>query len=165
MDFFLTNMQLFTSQDVNSWTGVVWIIVMFLSAVWTLILTAPIHCRGFIGEQDVMLNFYKFVPMKNKIIFILDGLRASTFSENFHFWWTISNMCASTVLTRLKATAKYSALCWWEQLVYLFNCSKIKHKACARCCGCTKYPQTKKKSIRRWQLKMKIFMCVSNSTV
>ncbi len=27
------------------------IIVMFLSAVWTLILTAPIHCRGSIGEQ------------------------------------------------------------------------------------------------------------------
>ncbi len=24
---------------------------MFLSAVWTLILTAPIHCRGSIGEQ------------------------------------------------------------------------------------------------------------------
>ncbi len=30
-----------------------WIIVMFLSAVWTLILTAPIHCRGFIGEQEM----------------------------------------------------------------------------------------------------------------
>ncbi len=28
-----------------------WIIVMFLSAVWTLILTAPIHCRASIGEQ------------------------------------------------------------------------------------------------------------------
>ncbi len=24
---------------------------VFLSAVWTLILTAPIHCRGSIGEQ------------------------------------------------------------------------------------------------------------------
>ncbi len=24
---------------------------MFLSAVWTLILTAPIHCRASIGEQ------------------------------------------------------------------------------------------------------------------
>jgi len=24
---------------------------MFLSAVWTLILTAPIHCRGAISEQ------------------------------------------------------------------------------------------------------------------
>ncbi len=27
------------------------IIVMFLSAVWTLILTAPIHCRASIAEQ------------------------------------------------------------------------------------------------------------------
>ncbi len=28
-----------------------WIIVMFLSAVWTLILTAPIHYRWSISEQ------------------------------------------------------------------------------------------------------------------
>ncbi len=34
---------LLSSPDVNWWTGVVWIIVMFLSA---LILTAPIHCRA-----------------------------------------------------------------------------------------------------------------------
>ncbi len=34
-DLFLTNTQLLSSQDVNWWTGVVWIIVMFLSAVWT----------------------------------------------------------------------------------------------------------------------------------
>ncbi len=35
------------------WSGVdyLWMIVMFLSAVWTLILTAPIHCRGSTGEQ------------------------------------------------------------------------------------------------------------------
>ncbi len=51
MDLFLTNTPLFTSQYINWWTGVVWIIVMFLSAVWTLILMAPIHCRGSIGEQ------------------------------------------------------------------------------------------------------------------
>ncbi len=43
INFFIINTQLFTSQEVNWWTGVVWIIVMFLSAVWTLILTAPIH--------------------------------------------------------------------------------------------------------------------------
>ncbi len=30
-----------------------WLIVMFLSVVWTLILTAPIHCRGFIAEQVI----------------------------------------------------------------------------------------------------------------
>ncbi len=42
-----------------------WIIVMFLSAVWTLILTAPIQCRGPIGEQ-VMLHFSKSVPVKKQ---------------------------------------------------------------------------------------------------
>jgi len=38
-------MQVFSSQG---WTGVVWIIVMFLSA---LILTAPIHCRASVAER------------------------------------------------------------------------------------------------------------------
>ncbi len=50
MDSYFSWKQLFTSQDINWWTGVVWIIV-FLSAVWTLILTAPIHCRASIAEQ------------------------------------------------------------------------------------------------------------------
>ncbi len=55
MDFFTRSSIIMdydnSSQDINWWTGVVWIIVVFLSAVWTLILTAPIHCRGAIGEQ------------------------------------------------------------------------------------------------------------------
>ncbi len=34
MDLFLIILQLFTSQDINWWTGVMQIIVMFLSAVW-----------------------------------------------------------------------------------------------------------------------------------
>ncbi len=51
LDLFLTNMQLFASQDINTLTGFVWIILMFLSAVWTLILTAPIHCRASIAEE------------------------------------------------------------------------------------------------------------------
>ncbi len=46
MDLF----QLLASQDVNWWTGVVWIscglLWCFLSAVWTLNLMAPIHCRA-----------------------------------------------------------------------------------------------------------------------
>ncbi len=33
--------------DGLEWCG----LLMFLSAVWTLILTAPIHCRGSIAEQ------------------------------------------------------------------------------------------------------------------
>ncbi len=52
MDLFITNMQLFSSQDINWRTGdYLWIIVMFLSAVWTLILTAPIHWRASFGER------------------------------------------------------------------------------------------------------------------
>ncbi len=39
--------KLYASQDVS----VVYCDV--LSAVWTLILTAPIHCRGSIGEQVI----------------------------------------------------------------------------------------------------------------
>jgi len=37
------------------WSGVdyLWIIVMFLSAVWTLILMAPIHCGETIDEQGM----------------------------------------------------------------------------------------------------------------
>ncbi len=43
----------FTGRQLMDWSGVdyLWIIVMFLSAVWTLILTAPIHCWGSIGEE------------------------------------------------------------------------------------------------------------------
>ncbi len=53
--------------DVNWWTEMLWIIVMFLSVVWTLILTAPIHLRWSIGEQ-VMLNFSNLFQWRNKLI-------------------------------------------------------------------------------------------------
>ncbi len=71
------------------WSGVdhLWIIVMFLSVVWTLILTAPIHYRGSIGEQ-VMWCYISpnLFWWRNKLIYILDDLRVRTFSANFHFW-------------------------------------------------------------------------------
>ncbi len=38
-----TPVQQLTSSEVNQ-VNYLWIIVIFLSAVWTLILTAPIHC-------------------------------------------------------------------------------------------------------------------------
>ncbi len=50
MDLFLTKIQLFASQNIAG-LDYLWIIVMLLSAVWTLILTAPIHCRASIAEQ------------------------------------------------------------------------------------------------------------------
>uniref|UniRef100_A0A8C1AJ33 MOB kinase activator 1Bb n=1 Tax=Cyprinus carpio carpio TaxID=630221 RepID=A0A8C1AJ33_CYPCA len=61
------------------WIGVdyFWIIVMFLSAVWTLILTAPIHCRG--AEQ--VMECYISPNMVSK------------FLANFHFWVNFPFKC------------------------------------------------------------------------
>ncbi len=50
---------------------------MFLSAVWTLILTAPIHCRASIAEQVM----YCYISPRNKLIYILNDPRVSTFSS------------------------------------------------------------------------------------
>ncbi len=49
------------------WSGVdyLWIIGMFLSAVWTLILTAPIHCRASIAER-VMESYISPNLMKKR---------------------------------------------------------------------------------------------------
>ncbi len=70
INFFITNIQLFTSKTLN--VDYLWIIVMFLSAVWTLIPTAPIHYK----------NVFWWT---NNLIYILDGLRVSSFI----FGWTI----------------------------------------------------------------------------
>ncbi len=49
MDLFLTNMQLFHLQDINLWTGVLWITVF--SSCLDSHYDAPIHCGGSIGEK------------------------------------------------------------------------------------------------------------------
>ncbi len=75
-----------SSQDIIWWTEGVWIIEMFLSAVWTLILTAPIHCRASIAEQ--VIECYTSPNMlegRSKLIYILEGLRVNTFSEKLDF--------------------------------------------------------------------------------
>ncbi len=60
------------------------IIVIFLSAVWTLILTAPIHCRGPIGEEVmecyISPNLFWWT---NKLIWMAWGL--VKFQQIFHF--------------------------------------------------------------------------------
>ncbi len=62
-DGFIINMHLFASQASSWWIGMVldylWIIVMLLSPVWTLILTAPIHCRASIDET--LMNVYIYI--------------------------------------------------------------------------------------------------------
>ncbi len=64
-------------------TLIKWCGVMFLSAVWTLILTAPIHCRASIAET-VMECFISPNLMK-KQNYLLDRLMR-TFSAYLNFW-------------------------------------------------------------------------------
>ncbi len=42
-----------------------WIIVKFGSAVWSLILTAPIHCRGSIAEQVMQCYIFRLKHLLN----------------------------------------------------------------------------------------------------
>ncbi len=70
MDLFITNTHLFTSQDVNWWTGVVWITCGLLwcfyqllgLSLWRHPFTAGNHWRA----SHVMANFPKSVPMKKQ---------------------------------------------------------------------------------------------------
>ncbi len=79
--------------DVSSWEQILekcsipslahqWILCMFLSVVWTLILTAPIHCRGSIGEQVCQICSHEETNSTTSWI----RLRVSKFSAKFKFW-------------------------------------------------------------------------------
>ncbi len=71
---------------------------MFLSAVWTLIITAPIHCRGSTGAIDVMLHFSRSVLMKKQTDLHLEWPEdKSIFSQFFIFALTIPLMQANVL--------------------------------------------------------------------
>ncbi len=67
--FVYINIQLLASQDVNWWTGVLWIIVMFLSLMDSR--SDGTHSLQRIHWCDVMLNFSKSTLIKKKLIYIL----------------------------------------------------------------------------------------------
>ncbi len=60
-----------------------WIIVMVLSAVWILILTAPIHCRGCIGEQ--VMYIYQCVTIQKQTCLHL-GWPEGILKQNLIIW-------------------------------------------------------------------------------
>ncbi len=94
-DLFLTNMQLFSSQDINWWTGVVWITCVLLwcfyhlfgLSFWRHPFTAgvTIHCWA----SDGMLHFTKSVPMKKQTRLHLRSSEGESIFQIFIFGWTI----------------------------------------------------------------------------
>ncbi len=97
MDLFLTNTHLFTLQDVNWWTGVVWITCGLLWCFYQLFGFS--FWRHPFTAEDPWVNkwcnttFLK-IWWRNKLIYILDDLRVRTFSANFHFWVNYSYLSA-----------------------------------------------------------------------
>ncbi len=79
----LIDFQLFNSQDINWWTGGVWITCGLLWCFYQMFgLSFWRHPFTAVDPWDVMLHFSKSVQWTNK----LDGLRVRTFPANFHFW-------------------------------------------------------------------------------
>ncbi len=84
----LTNTQLVAPQDVNWWTGVVWITCGLLWCFYQLFgLSFSRH--PFTAEDSLLSKWCNDTFLQiwwgNKLIYILDGLRVSTFSANFNF--------------------------------------------------------------------------------
>ncbi len=89
--------------DELEWCGLLW---CFYQLFGNLILTAPIHCRGYIGQQEMQCYISSnLFWWRSKVMYILDALRLSTFSANFHFftislgiWSLVHLQCTQTFL-------------------------------------------------------------------
>ncbi len=86
--------KLFASQDIHLWTGVVWINCELL---WFYQLFGlSFWRRPFTAEDPLVKRWWNatFLQIwwRNKLIYILDGLRVITFSANFNFWVNYSKM-------------------------------------------------------------------------
>ncbi len=72
--------------------------IMDLLSVWTLFLTAPAAENSLVSTWCNAIS-QNLLQWRNKFIFILDGLRVSTFSAiSFYFWVNYSFKCALIVL-------------------------------------------------------------------
>ncbi len=119
----------------------VWIIVMFLSAVWTHILTAPIHIHCW--ASDVMLHFSKSDEETNLSLSWMDWgwehVQQFVFWVNYSFkelmWWCeVGIVCmffddrwASRTVLPLCLCCSGIVLSWWFQC----RLSWIAFRVCA----------------------------------
>ncbi len=81
---------LLSSQDINWWTGVVWINCGLLWCFYqTLILTAPIHCRASIAETLMQWHISTNLMKKQTHPNLIDGLRMRTSSSDVHVFYKL----------------------------------------------------------------------------
>ncbi len=117
MDLSLTYTQLLASQDVNRWTGVVWITCGLLWCFYQLF-GLSFWRHPFTAEDPLVSKWcnatFLQIWWRNKLIYILDGLRVSTFSTNFHLY---VNYCLFIKKYFNQLFKMMSALLRWSQSV------------------------------------------------
>ncbi len=86
MDLFLTNMQLFTLQDVNRWTGVVWIIVMFYQLFGLSFWRHPFSAEDPLVSKWYNAKFLKICSEEETNSSSACSLRVNKSSANFNIW-------------------------------------------------------------------------------
>ncbi len=111
MDLFLANMQLLALKYINWWTGVVWITCGLLWCFYQLF-GLSFWRHPFTAEHPLVSKWcnatFLQIWWRNKLIYILDDLRVSTFSAkknwgvNFSFnnyvkWHTLLLFCTWNV--------------------------------------------------------------------
>ncbi len=111
MDLFLTNMHLFTSQDVNWWTGVVWITCVLLWCFYQLFGTHSLQ-RIHWWASDGMLHFSKSVPMRKQAHLRLGWSEGKYILSNFIFlvkysFHTVNNV----LLLSVDLLIEHNSLC------------------------------------------------------
>ncbi len=125
MDLFLTNTQFVTLIDVkvNWWTGVMWIIVMFLSVC------LDSHSDGTHSLQrihrwanDVMLHFSKSDLMKKNSSISWMAWGWVHFQQIFILRWTIplrfSEQCCTLLILKLDLYHFSPIICWKTSTVW-----------------------------------------------
>ncbi len=80
MDLFFTNMQIFVSQDMN-W----WLLVDYYNVFISCLDSHSDGTHSLTAEDPLVNSWCNATFLRwNKLIYILDGLRVSTFSANFN---------------------------------------------------------------------------------
>lgn len=97
---------------------------------------------------------------------MLDSLRESKFSEKFHFWVNYFYYECLHCINSIKSNCKIFCLMLVGTISLSIQPQQNEAQSLCLVLGVHKISPNKKtkESIRQWQLEMKIFMCVSNST-
>ncbi len=107
-----------------------WITIMFLLAVWTIILTAPSHWRWFIGDAKTKTyGLYRFL-----FHMLIDGLKSYEFLVDYR------NVFISSLDYHSDGTHSLQRIHWWASDAMLYF-SKNKLSTSLMACGWAHFQQ------------------------